>query len=231
MADQIVEDILPFKITYEDGTNSDSLKQNYTGKAEIEYPNRDKFSGNFVNGVKDGQGRYDFYSGDFYEGDWKNNKQDGIGKTVYRKGDFELGSYCGKYANGVREGDGVFKFSNGDIYSGQWKNNLKHGKGTYIVNDCKLEENQYMKIVGEWENGEITSGKWLFPNGTYFEGSFEKNLPKGEGNWVFENGNKNNGIYKHSEARIGNKGEISTKLTWTTKEEIFDPRIHCISGK
>ena len=91
-----------------------------------------------------------------------------------------------------------------------------------------------MKIVGDWERGEIVHGKWIFPNGTYFEGNFEKNFPKSFGKWNFVNGNVNEGEYIHTESRVGgtglNKNDIYTKLSWCPKEEIFDPKIHKISG-
>ena len=37
-----------------------------------------------------------------------------------------------------------------------------------------------MKIVGDWFNGQVIKGKWIFANGTYFEGKFENNYPKGD---------------------------------------------------
>jgi hypothetical protein len=35
----------------------------------------------------------------------------------------------------------------------------------------------------------------LYPNGTFFKGNFENNLPKGNGRWTFQNGNSVDGIY------------------------------------
>lgn len=32
-------------------------------------------------------------------------------------------------------------------------------------------------------------GKWIFPNGTVYEGPFENNKPCGNGKWSFENKN------------------------------------------
>lgn len=80
-----------------------------------------------------------------------------------------------------------------------------------------------MKIKGEWEHGEIISGTWIFPNGTFYEGIFEKNLPKSRGTWHFVNGNKVTGEYMHSQARIPYTNEIGTKLSWLSEEDIFDP--------
>ena len=50
-----------------------------------------------------------------------------------------------------------------------------------------------MKYVGAWRGGQMTQGKWLYPNGTFFQGNFDNNQPKGHGKWNFENGNCVNG--------------------------------------
>ena len=38
-----------------------------------------------------------------------------------------------------------------------------------------------IKLTGVWDEGNISTGKWIFPNGTTFEGSFKYNKPIGEG--------------------------------------------------
>lgn len=214
---------VPYKITKDDGTTGPSSKD-YTGKAEVIYPNSDTYVGDFVNGLKEGQGVYTFINTDKYTGEWKNNKQHGIGKTEYAKNE----KYYGRYEDGKRNGEGVYNYSNGDIYSGSWKNNLKHGKGTYIVNQCKLSGNKYMKIIGTWSEGEIIEGRWEFPNGTFYEGKFEKNFPKNFGSWNFKNHNKVEGEYMHSLIHDSTTDSIKTRIDWKSNEEIFDPRIHKI---
>ena len=52
-----------------------------------------------------------------------------------------------------------------------------------------------MKYVGNWKSGQMVTGKWLYPNGSYFQGNFDNNQPKGHGKWNFENGNKVEGDY------------------------------------
>jgi len=71
-------------------------------------------------------------------------------------------------------------------------------------------------------NGEIKTGKWVFPNGVCFEGKFEKNRPKGEGVWHFTNGNKVKGEFNHTTAE-NPEGEPITKINWTTNHDITDP--------
>lgn len=29
-----------------------------------------------------------------------------------------------------------------------------------------------MKMIGDWEKGEIVTGRWIYPNGLYYEGEF-----------------------------------------------------------
>lgn len=79
-----------------------------------------------------------------------------------------------------------------------------------------------MQIVGEWEKGEVISGKWIFPNGTYFKGRFEKNKPVGEGIWHFANGNIVKGDFKQSIIEDA-EGNPLTKIKWTTEPEVCDP--------
>ena len=52
-----------------------------------------------------------------------------------------------------------------------------------------------MKYVGTWKAGQMVKGKWIYPNGTCFEGNFDNNQPKGHGKWNFSNGNCVSGQY------------------------------------
>ena len=159
----------------------------YNGKASAYYTNGDIYEGDFTEGKREGRGIYRYASnGDKYDGEWKNNDRHGIGKMVYNK----KGEYHGYWENGRRHGEGVFTYPNGDVYSGWWKFGEKEGTGTYIYKESN------MKLFGTWAKGEIQSGKWIYPNGIYFEGDFENNKPKGQGRWVFNNGNTLEGVYE-----------------------------------
>jgi len=35
----------------------------------------------------------------------------------------------------------------------------------------------------------MVEGRWVFPDGKYYEGAFENNKPSGKGKWVFKDGN------------------------------------------
>ena len=113
-----------------------------------------------------------------------------------------------------------------NVYSGSWKYGVKNGHGEFIFNDTK------MKIAGEWENGKMVKGQWIFPNGTYFEGPFVNNYPKGEGVWHFINGNTVKGEFSQElkdnenpepEAEGEEPDAQITVVSWKTNPEIVDP--------
>jgi hypothetical protein len=64
-----------------------------------------------------------------------------------------------------------------------------------------------MKMFGEWSNGEILTGRWIYPNGVYFEGKFENNKPSGHGTWHFSNGNLLEGTYSQKPKEAGEDDE------------------------
>ena len=210
------------KIDENGQTTQDKSSENYTGRAQVQYPNGDVYDGYFKNGLRDGQGTMTYpEAGTKYEGEWKNNLKDGIGKMTFGV----EGEYTGHFTEGQRCGEGVYKYlKTKDLYSGSWKNGLKHGKGTFIFFDTK------QKIVGDWFNGEIMNGKWIFANGTYFEGKFENNYPKGFGEWHFSNGNVIKGEFTHELQEIAASGKVPaqqvTVIDWKTDKEPIQREIY-----
>ena len=106
-----------YEITFPDGTVTKSSRD-YTGKASCVYANKDTYSGDFVNGVRHGKGRYVYANNhieleegqdpnskiDIYEGDFVNNSKHGIGKFIYnRKGEYFGIIYKNLLGNFLRE--------------------------------------------------------------------------------------------------------------------------------
>lgn len=58
--------------------------RDYTGEGYAQYPNGDQYYGDYVEGIRQGKGKYIYANGDRYEGDFKNNNKHGIGKLVYK---------------------------------------------------------------------------------------------------------------------------------------------------
>lgn len=175
----------------------------------------DTYEGVFIEGYRRGKGVYTFgKNGDKYEGYYEENKKHGFGKMMYTsksgadddadadKPSMREGTYLGYFSAGMRgrknaedkgESDGTFTYANGDIYVGQWMQGKKHGKGTYSY------AKDGTKLVGDWVEGKIVRGEWIFPNGTFYSGKFRYNKPFGKGVWVFKNGNQMTGEYVQKE--------------------------------
>jgi len=138
----------------------------------------------------------------------------------------EKGVYHGYWENGQRHGEGILTYPNKDTYSGWWKYGKKEGHGVYTFASTG------MKFVGTWRDGNFVQGKWMYPNGMYYEGEFEKNKPKGRGNverkalgrWYFvKTDNTAEGDYTQSiieeETAEGDK-ITKVKVDWKTDGDI-----------
>lgn len=98
-----------------------------------------------------------------YHGDYIRGKRTGQG--IMKNKDATL--YKGEFLENKREGQGLFYYLNGDVYSGHWKADKKHGYGTYHF----AGGGEYR---GEWLDGIFSQGQWILPDGTYYEGKFDK---------------------------------------------------------
>src|SRR5690606_1008663 len=66
----------------------------------------------------------------------------------------------------------------------------KHGQGTYEFGaDSSM-------LIGDWVEGQITTGKWVLKNAAVYEGSFKLGRPFGEGKFSFESGLSQSGAYE-----------------------------------
>ncbi|KRX05012.1 hypothetical protein PPERSA_06646 [Pseudocohnilembus persalinus] len=203
-------------------TNSEGLEGNsskdYTGKGKAQYPNGEIYEGEFVNGVRQGYGVYEYPApgeeipGDKYEGEYYNNKKQGIGKMTYGA---KNENYYGEWKNGKRHGEGLYTYNNKDVYSGQWQNGRKHGNGTYLF--AKTQ----MRFKGEWHENNLIHGEWIYPNGVTYSGKFQNNKPNGEGFWSFPNGNQVIGQYKQTKipGQDNNDKNVNIRLEWEVVQE------------
>ena len=85
-----------------------------------EYQNG-KYTGDYINGKREGKGIYIYNSGDKYEGEYKNDLKEGYGIYTYSNGDV----YEGNHKAGLFDGKGIYKYAEGDIYDGEYKNDLR----------------------------------------------------------------------------------------------------------
>lgn len=229
-----------------------NTSKRYTGTGKATYPNepdRDTYDGEFVEGYRCGWGTYVFTkNSDAYTGQWEQNMKHGLGKMTYSSkfgGDEEEaadeggaakprgGFYHGYFTKGLRgspetktpepgessKNEGTFTYCNGDVYIGQWKEGKKHGTGTYA---CASDGT---KLKGEWSKGQIQSGQWIFPNGTFYSGKFRYNKPIGKGVWVFPNGNQMMGEYLQKELTSGEEEAAAEEGDDGAPKK--DPEVEC----
>jgi hypothetical protein len=128
-----------------------------------------------------GQGTYAYPDGSKYEGRFRSGKPHGKGTFFYIDGD----RYEGMFSNGLKSGEGVLYRADGDQLAGIWKG------GEYVGKTELVEARQYGCLEGNCENGR---GVFVFKeDGSKYTGSFQDNLPNGEGVMEFANGEKYTG--------------------------------------
>lgn len=118
----------------------------------------DLFEGYFINGKKNGRGKYTWANGDVYDGMWKDGKRCGRGTFTWADGD----TYEGDWRDGKRCGRGKLiqygKSPSGETYmkysyDGEWLDSKDHGHGICVEGDFGMEKMDKV-LEGEWVNGK-----------------------------------------------------------------------------
>lgn len=160
--------------------------QNGTGK--FRYTNGTVYTGQFVNGNREGKGKLVFANNNVYEGQFSRNRMNGEGTMTYSNGDRYVGSwfldqpngkgkyyfktkerYEGDFKSGKFEGQGTMYYPDGAYYTGSWKNNRKNGNG-------KLVDAQGKVTNGTWSLGKLVNTTPSNANNT--SSTAQQNKPK-----------------------------------------------------
>jgi len=132
------------------------LINGYTGKGVCFLPNVGRYSGEFKDGMRHGQGNFypaygdswvqnEGYRGEWkddmrhgegtfsgdgltYVGEWKYDKWNGKGICTWNRGDYE---YSGEWKDFKRHGEGIEKRHSEGTYEGEYKDDKRHGRGIY----------------------------------------------------------------------------------------------------
>jgi hypothetical protein len=72
-------------------------------------------------------------------------------------------------------------------------------------------------MVGFWADGKMMKGKWIFPNGSFYEGQFDHNQPKGNGIWKFASGNLVPGEYVQTILPSEDEEKLDITLSWSSR--------------
>ena len=155
-----------------------------------DYPNGDKYVGQFLNGNCSGQGTHTFFDGRIYVGQWRDDKRNGQGTLTWPNGD----KYVGQFNEGLRNGQGTLTLTDGRQYVGQWKDAKFNGQGTYTWPDGFKYVGQF---IDDFRNGQ---GTLTFPDGRQYTGQYKNDKRNGYGTYYNANGSINQqGIWKDGE--------------------------------
>ena len=110
---------------------------------EWKFENGNRYSGEWANNKKNGQGTLFFPDGDKYIGKFRDDQYNGYG--IYSWADGQ--KYAGQWANDKRNGQGTASYSNGKKYIGLYKDGQKNGYGTLYSANGTIDQQ------GIWKDG------------------------------------------------------------------------------
>lgn len=128
------------------------------GRGVRTWPRGPDYDGQWVNGVRTGEGRQQDGYG-VYSGQWREDRRNGRGLQIYPSGD----RYQGEWRNDKREGRGTMTWSGG-VYEGEWRGDRRNGQGTETYSNGT-------RFVGQFVD-DLPSGPGVLiaADGTRFEG-------------------------------------------------------------
>eukprot|EP01029_Cantina_marsupialis_P029736 TRINITY_DN782100_c0_g1_i1.p1 TRINITY_DN782100_c0_g1~~TRINITY_DN782100_c0_g1_i1.p1 ORF type:complete len:221 (+),score=27.86 TRINITY_DN782100_c0_g1_i1:145-807(+) len=156
------------------------------GNGTLEFPNMDKFEGEFIDGMREGFGTFSSQKGErIYVGYWKSSLKHGHGRETWKVGEYE-----GSWEKNLYHGNGRLKTPRG-VYEGEFRNGYKSGKGKMSW----ISKGQ--TYVGDWKEGKMHGfGRIECENGTVYEGDFRNGMKNGEGWEQKKSGERYEGQWK-----------------------------------
>ena len=146
------------------------------GAGKATFPNGDKYTGEFCDGLRSGTGAYTYAAmpppeeGEEpkppvaeFEGKFLAGAKSGVGQMLFSDG----AKYHGSFAAGKYEGQGTMFYANGDIYTGEWLAGLKHGAGAYIYKETGAT------LTGSWSENVLVEGTFVDKYGNAYAGAFD----------------------------------------------------------
>ncbi len=206
------------------GNFEGKLEENIrTGPGKLTWSDGSSYVGDFLNGMREGEGTYITEHGKHtYKGGWKQSQKHGKGVESWANGEtyigeYRLGKFHGKgvyasrrgryegmWTNGLKDGKGRMEWKHGDIYEGHWKQGRMHGSGTYTRGS---DESMY---IGEWKYGtRHGEGQQVEKDGYKYDGEWADNKKHGVGIVRYPNGRWRKGQFENGEKKM-----------WLTDERI-----------
>lgn len=143
------------------------------GYYSVSYSDGSHYEGNYVDGKRQGQGKYTFASGECYDGMWSQGKRHGYGVNYYANGNV----YEGSYVNGLRQdSEGKLTYSNGVVYEGEFNKDKMTGQAT------KYYSNGIYR--GSFVDGKRSGyGQYIWESGNGYDGYWANDKMNGQGSF------------------------------------------------
>ena len=195
------------EVTYSDGSIYRGAMRGIQLHGKGEYTSKAfKYQGEFKDGLKQGQGTYEWDSGLRYEGEFEADRPNGKGKFMFPNGDVYEGDVKagvvsgrgvyvtkggdrieGSFADGRANGSGIYRFASGDRYEGEMVAGEPRGKGRYYTRTGD-------RIEGQFAGGRAQgTGTYFFANGDRYEGEIREGALSGQGAYFYASGQKYEG--------------------------------------
>lgn len=136
-----------------------------------DYENGDRYVGTMRNGMRHGQGRYEWHHGHVYEGAYENDLPQGRGIYTWPSG----AQYRGEFQQGLRHGQGRFAWGPGNYYQGEYRMGERTGVGVRVRGGKTVYEGGFLDGVRHGEGAQIEE------SGDLFSGWYEDGLRQGAG--------------------------------------------------
>ena len=137
------------------------------------------YTGDNVQGVRQGYGTFKYNNGDVYTGTWYNNKRENEGTCTYNNGD----TYKGYWKNDTCY-QGTLTYANGDEYSGFWSKGKIYGRSKYRKADGSTYD-------GLFKDGKKDGGGLLITaDGDTIAGEFRNDKAHGYNYIRFKDGTR-----------------------------------------
>jgi len=110
----------------------------FYGKGELSNSDGSKYTGEFKNGLYNGQGIISYVDA-IYDGGWKDGLYHGQGTFTVDN----VATYTGAWKKGKKDGEGIMTFADGGKHVGTWKNGRLIGKVVITCPNEKILEGEH----------------------------------------------------------------------------------------
>jgi len=172
-----------------------------------DYLDRQKFSGNMLNGVMEGYGNLFWNDGSLYSGQFVNNSRRGEGTLFYSNGDI----FSGEWTDAGKTGGGIYMFHQGAVFKGEFNAGVQEGGCDFQSHDT---EQPWEYFKGIYHDGQKHYGEYKMTNGDLYEGGFAGAAGRydGNGRYVWACGKTYDGQFK--DGLPHGRGMMSSPQGW-----------------